>query len=231
MNNEIARIIADTLGISDSAAAILALKSNKQELASNSVLYYQDDPSTHLHIVVSGYVRLSYISEDGFVTLLAIVPPGRSFGESGLLEGLMHCDTSSTAGKTEILTIPANFIKDNSAVGHETEAALARVLARRYRSHLAFTRGLYLPNLRLRLSNILLSLLKDLGNHIRYRGGMHDCLGPVVSQRDLGSMARGTRENVNKTLRSWENDDIIALEDRHIIIMDKDALEDIANGL
>lgn len=109
--------------------------------------------------------------------------------------------------------------------------SVAKIVARRYRNHVAVSRALYLPNLKMRLSNALLSLLADLGNSIRYRGAMRDCLGPVVSQRDLGAMARGTRENVNKALRGWEKDGIVALEDRHIVILDRTALENLANGI
>ena len=59
---------------------------------------------------------------------------------------------------------------------------------------------------------------------------MVECLGPVVSQRDLGAMARGTRENVNKIMKTWEKAGLIAQEDRHILILDRDALDDIARG-
>ncbi len=107
---------------------------------------------------------------------------------------------------------------------------MARIFARRWRSHVDFTRALYLPNLNLRLSHALLRLLDDMGNKIKFRGRMVDCLGPVITQRDLGSMARGTRENVNKTLRSWEEDGIIALEDRHILVLNREALEDVARA-
>lgn len=59
---------------------------------------------------------------------------------------------------------------------------------------------------------------------------MVECLGPVITQRDLGYMARGTRENVNKTLRSWEKEGWIKLEDRHLLMLDRDALEDFSRG-
>ena len=63
------------------------------------------------------------------------------------------------------------------------------------------------------------------------KGKKAECLGPEVKQRDLGSMARGTRENVNKSLRRWEKERILALEDRHIILLDREQLEDISLSL
>ncbi|MCL3883286.1 helix-turn-helix domain-containing protein [Marivita sp. GX14005] len=70
-----------------------------------------------------------------------------------------------------------------------------------------------------------------MGNDLAYRGSRVLCLGPEVTQRDLGVMARGTRENVNKTLRRWQKDGILALEDRHIIVLDRERLDNLAINL
>lgn len=228
MDDQLSPLITEILGVSPTAAAALAQRAVRQHLPGNAVVYYQDDPTTHIHLLVKGYIRLSYISENGIVTLLSMATPGQSFGESGCLEGLVHCDTAFTVGATEIITLDCATLRDGSETAADLERCMARILARRWRAHVDFTRALYLPNLNLRLSHALLRLLDDVGNKIKFRGQMVGCLGPVITQRDLGSMARGTRENVNKTLRSWEDDGIIALEDRHILVLNRDALENIS---
>lgn len=223
-------MVEEVLGVSASTAAVLAGRGLRQQFPGNAVVYYQDDPTTHIYLLVRGYIRLSYISENGIVTLLSMATPGQSFGESGSLDSLPHCDTAFTVGTTEIMTLDCASLRDGSETAADLERAMARIFARRWRSHVDFTRALYLPNLNLRLSHALLRLLDDMGNKIKFRGRMVDCLGPVITQRDLGSMARGTRENVNKTLRSWEEDGIIALEDRHILVLNREALEDVARA-
>ena len=223
-----AQQIQDILGVSAQSAGLLAARAVRQQVPGNAVIYYQDDPTTHIYLLLRGYIRLSYISENGIVTLLSMATPGQTFGESGSLEALVHCDTAFTVGPTEVLTLDLATMRDGSATATELERCMARILARRWRSHVDFTRALYLPNLTLRLSHALLRLLDDMGNKIKYQGRMVGCLGPVITQRDLGSMARGTRENVNKTLRSWENDGIIALVDRHILVLDREALENVS---
>lgn len=228
MDDQLQPSIEEILGVSSATGALLAGRAVRQQLSGNAVVYYQDDPTTHLYLLVKGYIRLSYISENGIVTLLSMATPGQSFGESGCLESLPHCDTAFTVGATEIITLDCSTLRDGSETALELERCMARIMARRWRSHVDFTRALYLPNLNLRLSHALLRLLDDVGNKIKFRGQMVGCLGPVITQRDLGSMARGTRENVNKTLRGWEEDGIIALEDRHILVLDRDALENIS---
>lgn len=230
LDEPLPQLIEDILGVSAPTAAALAQRAVRQQVPGNAVIYYQDDPTSHIYMLVRGYIRLSYISENGIVTLLSMATPGQTFGESGSLEGLVHCDTAFTVGPTEIVMLDCAAMRDGTATAAELERCMARILARRWRMHVDFTRALYLPNLNLRLSHALLRLLDDIGNSIKYKGRMVGCLGPVITQRDLGSMARGTRENVNKTLRAWENDGIIALVDRHILILDREALENVARA-
>lgn len=192
-----------------------------QTFDANSVVYFQSDPTSHIYFVTRGYVRLSYITEDGMVTLHSIVPPGRSFGEAGIFDEAGFVDTAYTATQTEVLALGLGWLKDGSDEAARLQGFLARLIAKRLREQVEFTRALYRPILVQRLSHSLLRLLDLLGNEIRYRGKMYRCLGPVVTQRDLGSMARGTRENVNKMLRKWNDEGILAVEDRHIIVTDE----------
>lgn len=216
------------LKVGPAAAAQLERFCELVQYPAGSVIYFQEDPTTHFHILISGYVRLTYINENGMVTLLSVVPAGQSFGEAGAFDGSPNCDTSFTIGPAEVLHLDLNGLKHLGELSHGVHSAIANVIAKRYRDHVHLTRALYLPNLSLRLAHVLLQLAATLGNRIRYKGEMLECLGPIITQQDLGSMARGTRENVNKTLRSWEKQGIIALEDRHILLCDKTRLENIA---
>lgn len=216
------------LKVEPEAAEQLARFCEVVQYPAGSVIYFQEDPTTHFHILLSGYVRLTYINENGMVTLISVVPSGQSFGEAGVFDASPNCDTAFTIGPAEVLHLDLNALKHLGDLSHGVHGAIARVIAKRYREHVHLTRALYLPNLSLRLAHVLLQLASTLGNRIRYKGEMLECLGPIITQQDLGSMARGTRENVNKTLRSWEKQGIIALEDRHILLCDKMRLEDIA---
>src|SRR5258705_338467 len=48
------------------------------------------------------------------------------------------------------------------------------------------------------------------------------------SQRELASMVGGTRESVNKCLRKWQTGGIVRISESWIAIMDRSALENIA---
>src|SRR5262249_49651433 len=49
------------------------------------------------------------------------------------------------------------------------------------------------------------------------------------SQRELASMVGGTRESVNKCLSKWQSSRIVQMSEGAIIILDRAALENIAD--
>jgi CRP/FNR family transcriptional regulator, cyclic AMP receptor protein len=50
-----------------------------------------------------------------------------------------------------------------------------------------------------------------------------------LSQKELGEMAGGTRENVNRCLRDWERQGIVELKDRWTIIRKPGALRQLVD--
>ena len=54
------------------------------------------------------------------------------------------------------------------------------------------------------------------------------CVGPVITQADLGLMARGARGSVNRALKSWQRAGWLVVKDRAILIADRAVLEAIA---
>lgn len=214
--------------LSGDAKAILLSHSRRKSLAANTIVYFQDDPAHSLYIIERGHVRLSHIMEDGSVALYAIIPQGASFGEVGAFDGLGYSDTASTIDTAELTAISLQWMDKEGAAYNELRTAVARMISKRYRAHTEFARALYLPTLTGRLALSVIRLLNSLGNEIRYQNKTVPVLGPVVTQRDLGAMARGTRENVNKILRAWIADGLVVVEDRHIIVTNRARLEAIA---
>src|SRR5262245_31521350 len=51
------------------------------------------------------------------------------------------------------------------------------------------------------------------------------------SQRELANMVGGTRETVNRCLRNWQRRGIVEISEGSIVVMNQDALEDIAEPI
>ncbi|PTW56658.1 CRP-like cAMP-binding protein [Breoghania corrubedonensis] len=203
----------------------IARSSYKTVYNKNSVIYLQEDSADKFYIVLSGYVRLSYIMEDGTAILYAIVPPGESFGELGVFDRSFYTDTASTIGTVSVLVVNADIFHTADSCGREIRAALSDLIASRYKTYIDVTKSLYLTSLSARLALSLLRLTMSLGHTMEYKGRVVPFLGTMVTQSDLGAMARGTRGNVNRVLKTWEREGLIVAQDRKIIILDPEGLE------
>ncbi|WAJ30490.1 Crp/Fnr family transcriptional regulator [Antarcticirhabdus aurantiaca] len=194
----------------------------------NEFIYLQDDEAESLFFVRSGHVRLSYLLDDGSPILFGILPAGESFGELGVFEGGCHCDMATSIGTSSIFSVAAPAFRRLCEAHPELAVALGRTVARRYRSYISLTRILGLKTLPARLSQCVLRLADSLDDWTEHGGRRVRRLGAFVTQSDLGLMARGARGNVNRALKAWERDGLIAVRDRSLLVLDRPGLDALA---
>ncbi len=214
--------------LSEPARLLLGRLLQTTELTNQEIIYLQDDYAEHLFCVLSGHVRLSYMMEDGSTVLHDILGPGKYFGELGIFDRGVHADTATAVGNVVLAGICIRAFHGSQEHADEIRGALCKLIAQRYRSYVEVTRNLSLGSLGARLSQALLRLAHSLGEH---GNGEHQgsiVIGPMVTQSDLGAMARGTRGNVNRYLKTWEQAGWVSLQNRRIYIKNKGALEMLA---
>ena len=197
----------------------------RRNFKNNEFIYLQDDDAEFFYFVLSGHVRISYLMEDGSAILCAVLPTGDSFGELGIFEAGCHADMATAIGETTVAAVSAKTFRGLGARHPEINEALARLVARRYRSYIDLTRNLSLKTLPARLAQALLRLADGIGAKARYKGREVLYLGSIVTQADLGLMARGARGNVNRALKAWERSGWINIQDRNILILERGRLE------
>src|SRR5882757_6130679 len=80
------------------------------EYRKGQMIYNQDQPSTNLHLVIDGKVKISRLGNDGHQILIDIYQRDEFFGESALLN-LSHCAEYATALEdTKLMTWTASAI-------------------------------------------------------------------------------------------------------------------------
>lgn len=199
-----------------------------RHLKPEEFVYLQEDEPTCLYFVLNGHIKLSYLLEDGTPILFSVLLPGESFGELGIFDGGGQPEMATSAGNSSVLAIPGSVLKGMAERSGQLERVLARTIARRYRSYLNVSRILGLKSLAGRLSQCLVRLADVLDDRVEYNGRKVQQIGPFVTQTDLGLMARGARDNVNRTLKAWEAEGWIAVNHRRILILERSSLENAA---
>jgi CRP-like cAMP-binding protein len=188
------------------------------------VIFHQGDAGSSLHIIQSGRVKISLVSEDGAELIVALLQEGDFFGELALLDGhprsataIAVTDAQTRAfGREEFL----NFVRKFPDAAVAVCAALAQRL-RQADERLAETVFLDLPH---RLARRVAELADRYGR--RTAEGV--VLDMPFTQSDLAELAGATRQSVNKVLSQWEQEGVLRRERRSILILRPEKLR---NGL
>lgn len=200
----------------------------RRDFADGQLIHLQDDQALFLNMVLVGHVRMSYLMEDGSSILHAVLTDGDTFGELGILVRSAYPDTAAAAGPVALISLPTAALLDLARMHPALSDALARAVAVRYREYLALVRDLSLPSLPMRLARTLIRLADRLDGPTDRDARSSRGIGAIVTQTDLGLMARGSRGSVNRALQSWRRAGWIALRDRDIIVLNRSALAAMA---
>ena len=183
-------------------------------------IFVMDDPGSSMMLVRTGTVRISYPTPEGRSFLLAELAPGAVFGEIAMLDGGARSADATAATDCTLLAFERrDFLPLLEHNWRLAEAVLGVICARLRRAdaHIADLAFSDLPG---RLARILLD---------RARPGPAG--GPPLvtdAQGALAGMVGGSRETVNRCLRKWQKDGLIAVAGGRILLADPERLAEAA---
>ena len=188
------------------------------------VVFHQDDPGDHMHIIVQGRVRISIDSDDGLEKDVALLNPGECFGEMALLDGSNRSANATAVDDIETLILLREdfieFLGQYPQVAAQTTALLTNRLrnANQMMGDLAF---LDVPT---RVAKQLLELAENQLDGEEAEGEIQIPIG----QDELARLVGSIRETVSRALTSYRSMGLLTTSRRHITITDLDALERMA---
>ena len=178
------------------------------------------DPGGGMVVIMSGRVRVSVISEEGKEVTLSVLGHGEVLGEMSLLDG-EPCSADVTAQEDCVLLVIErsqflNLLRSNSALCLH----LMTLLTRRLRRANAALEDMALLDLPGRLGRLLARLADDYG--VPVRAGTR--IEVKLSQKDLSTLVGASREKVNRQLRQWEDDGVLARDSGRMVVVNAQAL-------
>lgn len=206
------------LGSGEQAA--LATLGRPHRSSAGATLCLEGEPSTHVFILISGWVKVVSASDEGRELLLALRGPGDIVGEiAGEVTGYRTA-TVRAAGPLQSLIIAANrferFLDQHPVAAH----TYRRAMAERRRAADEAQRGRALTNGSQRLARLLL----DLTGPATDRDG-RAASAPPLSQEELASLIGSSRATVTRALSQWRARGIIRTGQREIVVLDRAVLQ------
>lgn len=197
---------------SDETMAAFDALATVQTLDPGDVLCEQGDDGNTLYLIEDGTLEVSVLSSEGRKLFLDVMNPGDYVGEIALLDPGVRTATISARTTARILCINRDDLEAASEASPFLGLELARMAARRLRwISQQLHEQVFLP-LPARLARKLLYLASEEKNTLR------------MSQNELADFVGATREAVSKTLKHWEQDDVIKLGRQKVIVHDFEAL-------
>jgi CRP/FNR family cyclic AMP-dependent transcriptional regulator len=200
----------------------LLARSRIRNFAAGETIFLMGSPGDNMMAVLSGNVRISLSSSDGRELLLAILFPGEFFGEISLLDGKERTADATAATACSLAILDRREVLTFFERYPSAWLNIVNVLCNRLRKtdeHIAEVALLQLPA---RLARALLRAIAATDPAGRKAEPIQ------LSQGDLGKLVGAARESVNRCLRTWQQDGIIAIKGGLIVINDRAALEELA---
>lgn len=197
---------------SDKTMAAFDALATAQTLNSGDVLCEQGEQGDTLYLIEEGTLEVSVLSSEGRKLFLDVMNAGDYVGEIALLDPGERTATISARTTTQVLCISRNDLEAASDENPFLGLELARMAARRLRwISQQLHEQVFLP-LPARLARKLLHLASEEKSTLR------------MSQNELADFVGATREAVSKTLKHWEQDEVIKLGRQKVKVQDFEAL-------
>lgn len=209
----------------DERAAVLDA-TRRRSFARGEVVFHEADPSTSLHMVVSGHLAVRVSTADGSTALLNVLSAGDTFGELSLLESAGAPTRSATVAcldAVETRVLPAAAFRALCEEHPAVQGWLSALLAQRVRELSERVRDLMFVPLDRRVHRALLELAE------KYDDGRRPTVVPLT-QEHLADYVGGTRPSVNQVLQRLVADAVVGLGRGRVLIEDPAALHRLAAG-
>jgi CRP/FNR family transcriptional regulator, cyclic AMP receptor protein len=207
---------------------ILAASTTAAHHKANTTIFQKGEPGDSMMAVVRGRVKICAFSVEGKEFVLNIIDRGELFGEIALLDGQSRTADAVTLEDTDLLVLQRSRFVPFLTAHPELTARLFAVLCQRLRQTSEHLEDTLFREASSRTARAVLRLAATFGQQQPGKKAVR--LDIKLSQQQLGNLVGISRESVNKHLGEWSRAGYLAFEAGIITILDREALESLAEA-
>lgn len=187
------------------------------------MIFFENSPAEGFYIVGKGKVKIYKSAPDGREAVLHVFGPGEPFGEVAVFQGGTFPAHAIAVEASRLIFLPRQALVER--IGSDATLALNMLgaLSMRLRQFTQKIEALTLQETPQRLAAYLISA-SDLQNG-------KDTITLSVAKGLLAGMLGTARETLSRTLSKLADQGIVSVQGREITILDREALEALAEGL
>ncbi len=198
----------------------------RRSFGRDEVLHREGDPSSHVLLLMSGWVRASASVPDGQVVLLALRGPGDVLGELAAVNGWARTATVRSIEPVEVVQLTGpQFV---AAV--QSDSAVAVALIRTLSSRLRDAESARMEMATLGVSRRLAVHLHEMGVEHGVRGPDGLTIGVPQTQQQIADQIGASRRAVSRALAILRERGVVVTRRERIVIARPDVLRGLAGG-
>jgi CRP-like cAMP-binding protein len=201
-------------------AAVLS-RSGQRRFRAGACLMHEGQAGTEVILLVSGRVKITYLTSEGREIVLDFRGPGELLGELSVIDGGPRSSTVEAMEPVEALAIAAADFKALMNTRPGIAVALLRNMTDRFRDadrkRIEFGASHTIGRVAARLA--------ELADRYGEPSGRGIVIELPITQEELAGWTSSSREAVAKALRTLRKLGLIETERRRITVLDRDELQ------
>jgi CRP/FNR family transcriptional regulator, dissimilatory nitrate respiration regulator len=202
----------------------LAERSRYKTYKAGEMFIGETDPAHAFYVIVTGQVKLYKSSPEGKEQTLYLLRPGDPFGMCTAFAIDSFPANAMALEESGVLMIPGPVMETVATSEPLLLMNIIQILADRLKESMTLIESLSLMEIPQRLASFLLHALTREGDKEINR------LELTITQRELAKILGSTPEALSRAVRKMSNAGILAMDGRTIRILDREALEELAEG-
>ncbi len=215
--------IALFYGVSAEKLNILALQAVYKKYQPGELIIGEADPIKSFYVVLTGRLKLYKSSSEGKEQTLQLLGPGDPFGLCTAFATTAFPAGAMAMEESAVLLIPGQLMESIAMQEPKLLLNIIQILSERLKDSMTLIESLALKEIPGRLASFLLHELSRDGANSYH-------LELAITQRELAKILGATPEALSRALRKMASDKILATAGRTIHILNRNALESLAQG-
>jgi CRP/FNR family transcriptional regulator len=197
----------------------------RRTVGRGEALFRAGDSFLSLYAVRTGFFKTCVSSEDGRDQVTGFQMAGELIGLDGISTDRHTCDAVALED-SQVCVIPYHQLEDLSRELSDLQRHFHKIMSREIvRDH-----GVMLLLGSMRAEERLAAFLLNLTQRLRTRGFSASSLILRMTREEIGSYLGLKLETVSRAFSRFQEDGILNVKQRHIEVLDPDALQKLVNG-
>ncbi len=198
---------------------------SRRKIKRGTTLFRNGERFTSLYAIRTGFFKTCVASEDGRDQVTGFQMAGEVIGLDGIVNDTHTCDAVALED-AEVCVMPFDRIEELSREVNSLQRHVHKIMSR----EIVRENGVMLLLGSMRAEERLAAFLLNLVQRLHARGFSHTELVLRMTREEIGSYLGLKLETVSRTFSKFVEDGIIEVKQRHVRIVNTDALKDIVNS-